>query len=421
MNFKHYKDAEKRMDELKQEMKTLADTIAELNSEFDSDVTMERRDEILREMSDMEATMGTLQAEHDGAKVARDKMFAVYEKQTSLKHNLTSKSIAQRVNLSMADALESRSYELAWTKAIMTGDESEARALITSEGNQMLVPKTLANRIEDALMTGGRIINLCNITDIKGIVEYPLVESKSDPETHQETTGGVNDKEKVEKEITITSVTMKPKFIAETLRTTKEFEADGIDSFWTWLNMELPDALRRVIDRKIMLGSQGDEEGIHGILTNTNDRFVGTVPSADLSFDTVFLAIAMLEDGRDENINVVMNRQTFYKNVMGLRDTSGRPIYRVGGENSEKPRITVGGIPVIFSSALPSYDTARPGDTYMAVGDFSAFTLNFPLGMNPRLIRDELTQKKKNVVEYLSEIYAAGNITRLGSFAKVTK
>jgi HK97 family phage major capsid protein len=307
----------------------------------------------------------------------------------------------------------------------MTGDQSDARALVSTPDNQMLTPKTLADKIEDLMMTGGRIINLCSLINIKGLTEYPVVTSKSDPEQHKETgASNADPAAKKEKTIGVASVTLEPQFIAETLRTTRKFEADSLDAFWTWLMAELPDALRRVIDTKILSGAQAATDGLHGILTNTNTGgapFVATLADHELNFNTANQALALLDDGIDDDITFVMNRRTFYNNVMGLKDLSDRPIYTISTDNETKGRAMIGGYPVVFSSALKDYDTAAAGDPYIVAGNFKAYTLNFPLGYNVNIVRDAVTNMEKNIVRYLSEIYVAGNVTKVGAFVKVTK
>jgi len=107
--------------------------------------------------------------------------------------------------------------------------------------------------------------------------------------------------------------------------------------------------------------------------------------------------------------------------MMGFKDTSDRPIYMFQTDNEAAPRVLFGGFPVEFSSELPAYRDADDGEAFLVAGDFKAFTLNFPLGMNVNIVRDDITEMEHNFIRYLSEIYVAGNITRIGSFVKVTK
>ena len=317
--------------------------------------------------------------------------------------------------------LETRSYELAWANYIRTGNDAEVRALVSTQNPEsagVLVPTTLVNRIEDTLRTGGRILALCSITSVKGITEHPIAKSRTNPAWHDET--GTD--KKVRKAITLTSVSMEPQFIAEILETTRKFENDSISAFWDWLISELPDALRRVVDREILTGAQSGKNGIRGILTNTETMFVETLATHTLYFNSANEAVSLLDDGATSNVTAVMNKKTFLQNVMGLTGTDGHPIWQqVMTTNLNRPAFFFGGYPVVFTDDLPAYDAATAGQTYMLFGDFTAMKLNFPNGMAPSLIRDELTRKDENIIEYLSEIYVGGNVVRPGSFVKVTK
>jgi HK97 family phage major capsid protein len=91
-------------------------------------------------------------------------------------------------------------------------------------------------------------------------------------------------------------------------------------------------------------------------------------------------------------------------------------------QNDGKVAELFGGYPVVFSEALPSFEDAAASQPYIVCGDFSGYMLNFPEGRNRvQLIRDPFTLMHSNQVRYLSEIYAAGNITVPKSFVKITK
>jgi len=419
LKFKHWKEADSKVVELRTSIEAIDAEVLTMETEArDTSTDTDKRDALLADLTSRSEVRTALQTELNDVTAARDELRAKEESQFSMLNNLRSDRIAGRAAAKSTDnVLETRQYELAWARAVKTGDQTEVRQLISTPDNQMLIPSTLYNRIADLLFTGGRLISLCNRVEIKGITEYPLVNSKSDPALHDEV-GGLAKKEK---EILLDSVLMNPQFIAETLQITKKFEADSIEAFWNWLWRELPDALMRVVDGLILNGSQAANAGIHGILTNTDARFVASI-SQTPGFNTPNEAIAMLDEGTEESLALVMNRQTFYSNFMGLTGTDGHPIYSiVPGTQGRRSTFILGGYPVVFSNSLPAYATAAAGDTYMVAGDFNAYTLNFPLGMQTTLTRDPYTDSKKNLINYVSEIYAAGNITRLQSFAKVTK
>lgn len=418
MSFKHHKEAKAHLKMLRGKLEPITDKLSELEAEARYFATsIERRDEIISKLESLCVRRDVLQKEIVETEEVYKKMYEEEGRQFGLVGSLSSERITERMErVGVKDGTESRQYELAWAKAILTGHQSEARSLVDTSSNQMLIPKRLYDAIEDVMKTGGKIVGLCSHVEVKGQTEWPIAKSYTDPELHDET----GEQPKVEKEITLTSVNMEPQFIAEFLRTTRKFEADSIEAFWTWLVEELPDALYRVIDKKILTGGQGSKDGVHGIITNTNTDFVETLPKHALTFNTPNNAIACLDEGVD-NITFAMHRRTFYDSYMSMHDTTGRPIYQTMAMNGGKVRESFGGYPVVFTSELPPYEDALSGEPYIVAGNFRAYKLNFPLGKNIKLLRDEFTEMRNNIIRYLSEIYVAGNITKLRSFVKVTR
>ena len=425
MKFKHWKEAENRSSEFKLKIESINGEIETMESEArDENIDVEKRGVIIETLQAKVESRNELQRAYDDAITAYDELKAEEERQIGLLNNVCTNRIKERVEIrderdKRADIVETRQYELAYAHYIRSGDDLEVRNLINSQDRPnagIFVPKTLVARIEDELMSGGMIMSLCDNVSVKGITEYPVVDSKTDPEQHNEL-GGL---EKTQKEIAFSSVDMEAQFIAETLTTTKKFETDSLEVFWEWLMRELPDAVKRVVDRHILFGGQGSNDGIHGILTNTNDRFVATLAVHVLNFNTANVARAMLSDTAS-NVTFLMHPSTFFNSYMGLTGADGHPIFQIMTQNIGQPVYSMGGYNVLTTDKLPAYEAAAPGQAYMVAGDFRAMLLNFPDGMSPKITRDPYTQMKKNLIDYLSEIYVGGNITRLGCFVKLTK
>ena len=421
--FKHWREAEARASELKTELETLLEALEKDTAEARrEDMAVETRDALITTIEAAVARQAELQGEYDEAVAETETLKTEETRQFGLLANVEKRKVDERMtNREEKNVLETRAYELAWVNYIRTNDATEVRELISTQNDEsagVMVPTTLVNKIEDTFRTGGRILALASITSIKGITEHPVAKSRTNPAWHDET--GAT--EKPEKKIALTSVSIDPQFIAETLRVTRKFENDSVSAFWDWLNAELPDALLRVVDKELLYGAQSGVSGIRGVLTNESSLFVATMGTHTLNFNTANTAVSYLDDGAANNVVAVMNKKTFLQNVMGLVGTDGHPIYQqVATTNLNRPSFFFGGYPVVFTDDMPAYDEATAGLAYMLFGDFTALRVNFPNGFAPNLIRDELTQKKKNIIEYLSEIYVGGNIVRPGSFVKVTK
>jgi HK97 family phage major capsid protein len=418
--FKHWKEAEARAKEIKTEVDSLNIQIDETKTAIaDRNIDTELRESHLASLSEHVERCNSLQSEYEKVIARREELRTIENEQVGLASAVNSLKIASRVSMTSDDVYSSRSYALAWTKYVRTGDDAEVRQLIStvdSSAGEIVTPKILVNRIEEVMRTGGRILNLCRLEQFEGMTEHPVSVESSDPDWHKETGGAP----KGDKSLKMVSVKIDPEFIADVLPITKKFEALSLSAFWEWLKAELPDALKRRIDTAILLGVQDGTEGIRGIITNVDPIFVKQVDGGIIDFNVVNEAVGELADGVVDNITVVMNRKTFFKNIRGLKGADGHPIW-TSSADEEKAKFFLSGFPVTFSSKLPAFDVATDNAPYMIVGDFKAMLLNFPKGMTPRVTRDELTRKKDNIVEYLPEILVGGNITRPGSFVVVRK
>lgn len=425
MKFKNWKEAEKRAAELKTEFDAIYKTIeTDETAARVEDLDVEKRDALIIAIQGNVAKRDALQAEYNEAVEASAKLKDEETRQFGLLANVTGQKVTERNKKMETSIYETRSYELAWAKYIRDNDDAEVRSLISTEQDTsagVLVPTVLMNAIADKIMTGGRLVYLCDVAQIPGVTEWPVVQSKTSPAWHAEVDSEGKPTKKVRKAISMGTVSIEPEFVAEILETTKKFEALTIEAFWSWILAELPDAIMRVLDAAIISAPTAGTYGIRGIITNTDAKFVATLANHTLNFNTANSAVAMLDEPGRLDITAVMHKDTFFNNIMGLKDLSNRPIFRIMENNTERPAYFFGSYPVVFTEELPSYDTASAGETYLIMGDFKAMKLNFPQGMGVQITRDALTRKDENIVEYLSEVLVGGNIVHLGSFVMVTK
>ena len=418
--YKHWKDAEAAITSMRSKIGPLTEAITAgeavcRNAETDIDT----REAALKKLECDMQKRSKLEEKIQVAEAMRDRLKAAEERQAGLFANIQRGAATAEHE---GEVTRSRAYEQAWSRYILTGDAYAVRGLLTSTGHDgILVPDTLVQRIDDAAKQGGRLFALCHKISHKGILRYPIVTKKTDAEPHPES-ASIAGTPKKEKEVDFGTVTLDPQYIAETFRVTDKFEADSIEAFWTWLNQELPDSLLRAVDRAILLGDS-EQSGVQGILTAEAilGKPISKVQAGVMTFNTVNACLAKLEDGAEENVHVIMNRETFYNGVLNLQGKDAHPIFTIMQDNAGKPRNLYGGYPVVFSNLLPSYSSAKNGEVYMLVGNFSAMTMNLPNGFAPEFIRDPYTQAKLNITSYISKLYTAGAITKQDYFVAATK
>jgi hypothetical protein len=122
---------------------------------------------------------------------------------------------------------------------------------------------------------------------------------------------------------------------------------------------------------------------------------------------TVATAYAQLSD-EAANPVIIMNRAT-YANFISAQ---------AGANYAFDP---FRGLPVVFSSALPAYDSASATDIYAIVGDLDGIQVNYPEGDGIVIKYDDVTEAEKDLVKIVGRQYVAHALTACGRFCKIAK
>lgn len=320
----------------------------------------------------------------------------------------------------LKNLLSSEMYAKAFEKAVKSGNYNEVNSLAktyTTEkpGAGVFVPTILSDMWIEAQKSGGRIFNLCRKMSVKGLYEMPVVGTRSGAAQQEEGAGAG-----AEQTGEFSSVTIKPKFINKWATTTDELEALSGTEFLTYLGEELFEEILKEADKKILIGSQTD--GLKGITTTP----VSFVPvgnfSGEMTWEKTLTPMALVSDGTEDNAVYVMNRKTFYNNIMTLSGTDNKPIYQVIQDNvTGKPQFYVNGTKVIFTNALKAFDDALDTDPVMVYGDFNQYLINTPKGSNVDVLRDPYSMAEDNMTKYVGKLYAGGAVKGIESFVVMTK
>ena len=157
----------------------------------------------------------------------------------------------------------------------------------------------------------------------------------------------------------------------------------------------------KLVSNSIINGNLSSGKGIEGIV---NSSLADMVNAGALDGTTFYKGLATLIDV--EAPVVVMNPSDFYGKVMGLLDTTGRPIYSVlGAENF------VAGCRVLLSNAVPTNKAI--------VGDLSAYRLEME-AREPRIIFDPYTSAKEDKVNVVGKLLTAGALVKPHKLAVVS-
>lgn len=347
------------------------------------------------------------------------------ERSTSIVAQVTPKAVEKRAKSSKTskeNVYSTVAYRNAWAQSVKDGDSSFVKRFLSTTGiapnnGAVLIPTVLADMIETGLRYGGTLAALANVKSIKGLYEVPIQISGDPAGVHVEGQPALP-----EENIVLGSVKLEPRFLKKWIRATDEIEALAIDDYASWLMEELSDAILMLADERIITGADAQGKGILGIVPNTSSYLVSNLPVVDLKFNTGYSAIGRLDRGMAQGAVAIMNMLTYFDTVMGLTDSTGQPIARTFMDSNDKPVYLYAGMRVVFSDALAAYSPTLADDTpFMVVGNMAGYTLNLPNGMNVEIVRDAVSQAELDIIKYVAKLFAAGNVTKKGSFVVLKK
>lgn len=291
----------------------------------------------------------------------------------------------------------SKEYIEAFANYIKTEDDKECRALLSTNvsGGQVPVP-VIVDEIIHTAWERDAIMSRVRKTTIRGNLKVAFELSATGADVHTEGAAAPT-----EETITIGIVTMIPANIKKWIRISDEAIAMGGEAFVRYIYEELA---YQIIKKEAALG-------IADITTaaSTNSSTAVGVPEITQApgINTIATAAAYLSDEADSPV-VIMNR---------LSEVKFRAAYAAGNFAVDP----YDGLPRIYTSALPAYDTATTGSTYAIVGDLNGLQYNFPEGEGVIIKWDDTTEAEKDLVKVVGRVYAAHEVVGLGHFVKVKK
>lgn len=399
---------DERMNEIVTRKNEIVDEVEAKKEEFESADT-DKRDALLDEVEKLTEEADKIDEEVKDLEEQRSTLKA-QEERMSLTSSLSKIAIEERkdqIKMENIDVRNTPEFIHEWRNAVM-GDDKNFRALLTTLANGTApVPTYLQGRVEAAWERLG-ILNEVTITNFKGIVAVPYEVSATPAVFHEEGSGAVE-----EETLTIGQTLLMPVMLKKYLRVSDEVESLTDEQFMDYVADEIIYQINLLAEASIV--SRNAQTGIIGI---TNADLSVSVSSA-LSFNSINEGLAALEDVSDPV--VIVNRKTFFGNLMGLTDLQGRPIYQIATDNTGRPQYYINGVRVLFSSGLNDYGQIANGDPWAIVGDLRAYRLNLPNGRIPTVLYDPYTQAEQDMNRYVGKLLAAGNVVRPDAIAVLTK
>ena len=292
----------------------------------------------------------------------------------------------------------SAEYAEAFKTYILTGDDKECRAMLTTNaasGGQVPVP-VLVDQIIRTAWENDTILSRVRKTSFRGNLKVAFERAADPAYEHGEGTTAVT-----EEDLTLGIVEMVPKNIKKWIRISDESVALGGEAFVRYVYEELTYQIIKKLSALVI----GD---IAGASTSHSSSAIG-IPkiSGTPSLTIVPEAEANLSD-EARDVVVIINRLS----------SAAFNEARVAGNFAVDP---YDGLTVLYSSALPAYSEASDNAVWMIVGDLGGAQVNYPEGEGVIIKWDDRTEAEADMVKVVGRQYAAHKVTGPGRFVNVKK
>lgn len=372
-----------------------------------------RQAEIRSALDAEDADLDALEAEARAIKDELEKREAEEAKKVEVREMLAAgkaptETIEKQEKKEMERTLEeirsSKEYAQAYLNMVKTRDDSEVRALLTTNttGSGLTgyvpVPTELESEIKTA-WEEHQLLGLVKHSYFKGNVKVGFELTAGGATVHVEGTDAPN-----EEVVTLGAVELKAEMIKKWIRVSDEaLEGTTVDTA-AYLYKEIA---ARIVEKaeEILVGK------ITAAPATASATAVG-VPAvtAAPALDTVVNAIGALS-GQARDLHIAMNRQTW----AAFRALELNANYAVDVFDGLRDR-------VIFTDKLPAVSAASTNAVYMIIGDFGyGAQANFPNGDTISMLTDPYTDAESDLVKIVGRQYVGMAVVADKAFVNVKK
>lgn len=366
----------------------------------------ERKAAILVELDAPEADLDALEAETRSIKEELENRAAAEAKKAEIRNsvamgagNVVHEFVAEeKKEMTEREIRSTPEYNEGYKKAIMTGDDTECRTLLSlnaSANGVVPVPTILEDGVKTA-WENDTIMSRVKKTYMRGNIKIAFERSADPAYVHAEGTSAPT-----EESLTIGIVELKPENLKKWIKISDEAAALAGTEFMRFITDEITYQITK-------LAAKNAVTDIASASTSHSGSAIG-IPKVTLApaINTIQKAAANLSD-QANNIVVVMNR---------LTETEFLDAYAAGSFAVDP----FAGIPRVYTSALPAYSSASANAVYAIVGDLSAEQFNFPEGDGVVIKWDDLSLAELDLVKVVGRQYAAHGVTAPGKLVNIAK
>ena len=329
------------------------------------------------------------------------------EAEEALKTAKVVEEIRSDKKMNLMELRKTHEYADAYASWVVSGykNDTELRKILTANADAnnvgaddttYPVPELLESKIQTA-WEKDEIMNLITPKFLKGNLKVGFEISGDAAVVHAE---GAN--APTEEKLVLGAVEIKPESVKKWIRVTSEQYEMGGEAFMEYIYDELA---YRIVAKMA--------EVVVNAIKNSPAASTATNPAVAvlteaLGAGTIVRAEGLLSAEATELV-AIMSRAT-ESALKAIQVTSGANVGNV-----------FDGLRVLHTDALPSYDSASAGDTYMLVGDLKSVMANFPNGRDIKFIFDEKSEAEADLVKIVGRIYAGIGYTKPFAFTQVKK
>lgn len=377
------------------------------------DMTLEEVEARISELDSMVETSEDVEAINN----ATEERKALNERKAELKDLEERKAVAQAIEnreivpkvieerkeerkmAKIEEYRNSKEYVDAYAEYIKSGDDTEVRALLTTNvgsAGEVAVPDFVYEIIKTDWLNSG-IIGLVKKINAKGNMKVQFELSAGDAVIHDEGSGAVS-----EEELTLGVVTLVPQSIKKWISVSDEVLDMTGESFLRYIYSELAYKIAIKIE-DVLIGK------IKNLGTSASETSVSAKKvKAGAALGTIATALGEL-NAEATNPVIVMNPSTkaAFKSAVYTGQFNADPFE---------------GLTVYLTNSLPAIGSASENDVYAIVGDFGFGALaNFPNGDGVDIKIDDKTEMTKDLVRILGREYVAVEPIANRAFVNITK
>lgn len=373
-------DIETRVSEIKEEMNSPEANIDALTEEVGQ--LEERKNEIIAQAEQRKAELDAI---------------TVGEIPTETIKTFTE----ERKTMDLMEIRSSQEYAQAFLNVLKANDDTECRALLSTNvsGGSVPIPTFLETEIKNA-WEDCKIASLVKQTNYKGNVKVGFEVSATGASVHVEGTDAPAEETLVWGSVELKAENIK-KWITVSDEAVEGTTVDTLGEIYKEVAQKIVEKAEELIITKIDAAPA---------TTTTSAPAVPVLSASAIAADTIVAAEALLS-GKAKNLYIAMNRQTYAAFIAVAMAAN----YAIDVFDGLKDKI-------VFTDALPSFASAGSNDTYAIIGDFGyGFQINKPNGNDITLKVDDVTLSEKDLVKIVGRQYVGMGVVAPKSFVKIQK